>query len=62
MVERLNHYKVRLNVEKSTFLADKVNYCGYIIDKESIHKEEPKMEAIRQMPRPTFQKSELLRA
>ncbi|XP_029155330.1 uncharacterized protein K02A2.6-like [Nylanderia fulva] len=53
VLERLNRYNVRLNVDKSTFFSDKVNYCGYVIDKNGVHKEEQKMEAIRQMPRPT---------
>ncbi|RLU16162.1 hypothetical protein DMN91_011922 [Ooceraea biroi] len=32
---------------------DSICYCGYRIDKVGIHKEDAKMEAIEQMPRPT---------
>lgn len=31
---------------------DRVNYCGYVINKDGVHKEESKMESIKSMPRP----------
>lgn len=52
VLERLHKYNIQINLEKSSFFLDKVNYCGYMIDKHGIHEEESKMEAIRQMPRP----------
>lgn len=52
VLERLHRHNIRLNLEKSKFFSNKVDYCGYTIDKEGIHKEDQKIEAIKQMPRP----------
>lgn len=52
LLKRLHDYNIRINLEKSKFFAEKVNYCGYMIDKEGIHKEASKMEAIKSMPQP----------
>lgn len=52
VLARLHKYNVRINLEKSHFFLDKVNYCGYMIDKNGIHKEVSKMEAIKKMPVP----------
>lgn len=52
VLERLHRHNIRLNVEKSKFFSNKVDYCGYTVDKEGIHKEDQKIEAIKQMPRP----------
>lgn len=52
VMARLHEYNIRINLEKSNFLVDKVHYCGYIIDKEGIYKETSKMEAIRKISRP----------
>lgn len=53
VLHRLHRHNIQLNWEKSEFLLNKVSYCGYILDKEDIHKEKYKMEAIKNMPRPT---------
>jgi len=52
VLSRLYHYNVRIKLDKYTFFKDKVNYCGYIIDKQGIHKDTQKMDAISKMPRP----------
>lgn len=52
VLERLHRHNIRLNLEKSKFFSNKVDYCGYTVDKEGIHKEDQKIEAIKQMPRP----------
>ncbi|XP_055714804.1 uncharacterized protein LOC129808923 [Phlebotomus papatasi] len=33
-------------------LKEKINYCGYVIDKDGIHKDPRKIEALEKMPRP----------
>lgn len=50
VLEKLHQHNIRINMEKSNFFVDKVNYCGYTLDKESIHKEQSKVEAIKQIP------------
>lgn len=52
VLERLHQYNIRINTEKSQFFQDKVSYCGYMIDKEGIRKENNKVEAIKCMSRP----------
>lgn len=52
VLKRLHDYNKRINLEKSKFFVEKVNYCGYMINKEGIHKEASKMEAIKSMPQP----------
>ncbi|KMQ86353.1 hypothetical protein RF55_14672 [Lasius niger] len=49
---RLHKHNVRINLEKSRFFTHEVQYCGYVLRKDGIHKEPSKMEAISQMPRP----------
>lgn len=50
--KRLREYNIKINLERSEFFKEKINYCGYIIDKYGIHKEKKKMEAVAEMPRP----------
>lgn len=56
VLKKLHNYNIRLNLEKSNFFMDKVNYCGYILDKEGfmkkVHKEKHKMETVENMPCP----------
>lgn len=51
VLNRLLKHNVRINLEKSTFFTQEVQYCGYIVRKEGILKEPSKMEAISRMPR-----------
>ncbi|XP_024893887.1 uncharacterized protein LOC112468774 [Temnothorax curvispinosus] len=50
--KRLHQYNIRINLDKSEFFMEQINYCGYIIDKNGLHKEPDKIEAIEKMRRP----------
>ncbi|XP_011883709.1 PREDICTED: uncharacterized protein LOC105570867 [Vollenhovia emeryi] len=50
---RLQKYNIRVNMEKSEFFMSQIQYCGYVIDKDGLHKAPEKMEAIHNMKRPT---------
>ncbi|XP_058128391.1 uncharacterized protein K02A2.6-like [Anopheles ziemanni] len=52
VLSRLNERGIRVNREKCQFFADKIEYCGYLIDANGIHKIQKKVEAIQQMPTP----------
>ncbi|XP_029171893.1 uncharacterized protein K02A2.6-like [Nylanderia fulva] len=52
VLTRLAKLNIQINKEKSEFLKEGIHYCGYYIDKNGIHKEKRKMEAIEKMPRP----------
>ncbi|XP_011859199.1 PREDICTED: uncharacterized protein K02A2.6-like [Vollenhovia emeryi] len=52
VLNKLLKHNVRINLEKSTFFKNEIQYCGHVLRKDGIHKEPSKMEAIRQMPRP----------
>ncbi|KAL6419162.1 hypothetical protein ACFW04_014039 [Cataglyphis niger] len=52
VLERLHKHNVRINIKKSKFFTQEVQYCGYVLRKDGIHKESSKMEAIKKMPRP----------
>jgi len=52
VLSKLHKFNVRINLEKSKFFLDKVDYCGYVVDKVGIHKDNRKIEAIQKMPRP----------
>ncbi|XP_055590350.1 uncharacterized protein K02A2.6-like [Uranotaenia lowii] len=52
VLRRLNDHNVRVNKGKCEFFANEIEYCGYLIDRDGIHKLMNKMEAIRDMPRP----------
>jgi len=52
VLTRLAKFNIQINKEKSEFLKKGIHYCGYYIDKNGIHKEKSKMEAIEKMPRP----------
>ena len=38
VLQRLANHNLCINKEKSVFLADKIDYCGYTIDTNGIHK------------------------
>ncbi|XP_011859117.1 PREDICTED: uncharacterized protein K02A2.6-like [Vollenhovia emeryi] len=50
---RLQKFNIRVNMEKSEFFMSQIQYCGYVIDKDGLHKSPEKMEAIHNMKRPT---------
>lgn len=51
VLQRLSKFNIRINLEKCKFFKDQIQYCGYIIDKNGIHKDGRKIEAIQDMPR-----------
>jgi hypothetical protein len=53
VLEVLQKYNIRLNLEKCQFFQDSISYCGYIINANGIRKMSEKIEAINGMPRPT---------
>ncbi|XP_058448956.1 uncharacterized protein K02A2.6-like [Malaya genurostris] len=48
--KRLDRYNLRVNREN--FFSDRIEYCGYMVDKEGIHKLRDKVEEIQNMPVP----------
>ena len=52
-MQRLANHNLRINKEKSVFLADKIDYCGYTIDANGIYKMQSKIDAILNTSRPT---------
>ncbi|XP_076545697.1 uncharacterized protein LOC143305547 [Osmia lignaria lignaria] len=49
---RLQKYNIRINPDKSEFFARQINYCGYVIDKNGLHKALDKIKAIEGMRGP----------
>ncbi|XP_062538906.1 uncharacterized protein K02A2.6-like [Armigeres subalbatus] len=49
---RLDQHGIRVNKEKCVFFAEQIDYCGYAIDKEGIHKMQEKITAIQDMRQP----------
>ncbi|XP_055692263.1 uncharacterized protein K02A2.6-like [Lutzomyia longipalpis] len=52
VLKRLQARNMRVNFEKCEFFASKISYCGYVIDRNGIHKDPTKIEALMNMPRP----------
>ncbi|XP_055613887.1 uncharacterized protein K02A2.6-like [Uranotaenia lowii] len=52
VLRRLAYHNIRVNRKKCEFFTDCIQYCGYLIDREGIHKISQKVEAIQNMPRP----------
>lgn len=53
VLKRLSDHNTRVNLNKCEFLADNIEYCGYLIDQDGIHKMKAKVEAIQQMRQPS---------
>lgn len=47
-----DRYNIRINLDKSVFFADSIEYCGYAVDKDGIHKIQSKIDSINDMPQP----------
>lgn len=52
VLERLQKVNIMINLEKTKFMLEEVQYCGFIVRSEGILKDKSKIEAIREMPRP----------
>lgn len=55
VLRRLDRYNLRVNEDKCVFFADKIDYCGYIIDEGGISKIKENVDAISLMPAPKNQ-------
>ncbi|XP_053698934.1 uncharacterized protein K02A2.6-like [Sabethes cyaneus] len=51
VLQRLDDHGMQLNVAKCDFFADRIEYCGFVIDREGIKKMKTKIDAIQEMPR-----------
>ncbi|XP_058444176.1 uncharacterized protein K02A2.6-like [Malaya genurostris] len=52
VLKRLSSYNMRINLDKCQFFANEIEYCGYLINKEGIHKVKKKIDAVQNMPVP----------
>ena len=52
VLKRLSEYGMRVNLDKCQFFEEKIEYCGYIIDRRGIHKVQKKIDAVQNMPVP----------
>ena len=52
VLQRLQNYGLRANLQKCYFLKDKVVYCGHEISAEGLRKTQDKVEAVRNTPTP----------
>ncbi|KAL0098925.1 hypothetical protein PUN28_020833 [Cardiocondyla obscurior] len=52
VMQKLHSHNIRINMDKSKFLMNEIQYCGFTLRKEGIIKQKSKMEAIKDMPHP----------
>jgi len=52
VLERLNRYNIKINIEKCIFFSESIEYLGHKLDAEGIHPSEHKVEALKNCPRP----------
>ncbi|XP_058980999.1 uncharacterized protein K02A2.6-like [Musca domestica] len=52
VLKRLDRYNMRINLAKSEFLRESIEYCGYVIDRQGIRKIPAKIKAIQEMRYP----------
>ena len=50
--QKLNQFNVKINLEKCEFLQKQIKYCGFVIDKDGLHKDKDKFKAVENMPKP----------
>lgn len=51
--KRLNEHNMRVNLSKSEFMKPFIEYCGFLIDKDGIHKTNAKINAIQSIKTPS---------
>ncbi|XP_062542178.1 uncharacterized protein LOC134210171 [Armigeres subalbatus] len=51
-LEEVLRHNIRVNKNKCVFFAERIEYCGYLLDREGVHKVPKKMDAIQDMPPP----------
>lgn len=47
VLDRLQNHNIRINLEKLKFMMNEIQYCGFTLREDGIHKEKPKMDAIK---------------
>lgn len=52
VLSKLYKFNVRINLGNSKFFLDKIDYYGYVVNNVGIHKDNRKIGAIQEMPRP----------
>lgn len=53
VLSRLNKHNMRVNLTKSEFMKERIEYCGYVIDRKGIRKVQRKVDAITKMKIPS---------
>lgn len=51
VLQRLDFYGLRANLQKCQFFKDKIAYCGHEIDKYGLHKSNTKTDAVSEARR-----------
>lgn len=52
VLQRLEQYGLRANLDKCEFFKDQISYCGHVIDKDGLHKSDEKTNAVEIAPKP----------
>lgn len=52
VLQRLEQYGLRANLDKCQFFKDQISYCGHVIDKAGLHKSNEKTNAVENAPTP----------
>uniref|UniRef100_K1R3D1 Retrovirus-related Pol polyprotein from transposon 17.6 n=1 Tax=Magallana gigas TaxID=29159 RepID=K1R3D1_MAGGI len=52
VLQRLEQYGLRANLDKCQFSKDQINYCGHVIDKAGLHTSNEKTNAVENAPTP----------
>ena len=52
VLQILDKYNIKVNLDKCSFFEKNIKYCGFVIDARGIHKDPTKFEAIENMPPP----------
>lgn len=52
VLQRLEQYGLRANLDKCEFFKDQISYCGHMIDKDGLHKSDEKTNAVEKAPKP----------
>ncbi|XP_033725336.1 uncharacterized protein K02A2.6-like [Pecten maximus] len=53
VLERLQQYGLRANLEKCEFFKNRISFCGHEIDSDGLHKTQEKTEVVLKAPEPT---------
>lgn len=53
VLSRLSKHNMRVNLKKSEFMKERIEYCGYVIDRKGIRKVQRKVDAITKMKIPS---------